>query len=288
MLTQDILRKVRQIEIKTKGLSQHLFSGAYHSHFKGRGMSFSEVREYMMGDDIRHIDWNVTARTGQTQVKVFEEERELTLMLLIDISKSMYFGTREKEKFLWAAEIAAVLAFSATQNHDKVGLILFSDVIHLYIPPKKGKQHILRMIRELLVQRSDSGTTNYHLPLQYLNRVQNKRCISFLISDFQSDVPETTLKIVARRHDLIGLQLRDPLEKEIPRLGLLQFKDLESGLEMIIDSDDPTWQKKYKQAQQSQQTKVKQTLLRAKAEFLELEPNDSYIKTLLNFFKKRN
>ncbi|MBK9109800.1 MAG: DUF58 domain-containing protein [Saprospiraceae bacterium] len=288
MLTQDILRKVRQIEIKTKGLSQHLFSGAYHSHFKGRGMSFSEVREYAMGDDIRHIDWNVTARTGQTQVKVFEEERELTLMLLIDISKSMYFGTKEKEKFLWAAEIAAVLAFSATQNHDKVGLILFSDVIHLYIPPKKGKQHILRMIRELLVQRSDSGTTNYHLPLQYLNRVQNKRCISFLISDFQSDVPETTLKIVARRHDLIGLQLRDPLEKEIPKVGLLQFKDLESGLEMIIDTDDPNWHQKYKQSQQLHQTKIKQALLRAKAEFLELEPDDTYIKTLLNFFKKRN
>jgi len=161
METQDILKKVRQIEIKSKGLSHHLFSGAYHSTFKGRGMSFSEVREYQFGDDIRHIDWNVTARSGQTQIKVFEEERELTLMLLVDISRSTNFGSLDQTKMQWMTEISAVLAFSATQNHDKVGMILFSDKVHLYVPPKKGRQHILRMIRELLVLRSDSGKTRF-------------------------------------------------------------------------------------------------------------------------------
>ncbi|MBK8956720.1 MAG: DUF58 domain-containing protein [Saprospiraceae bacterium] len=288
MLTQDILKKVRQLEIKTKGLSQHLFSGAYHSHFKGRGMSFSEVREYSPGDDIRHIDWNVTARTGQTQVKVFEEERELTLMLLIDISKSMQFGSKDKEKYLWAAEIAAVLAFAASQNQDKVGLILFSDRIHLYIPPKKGRRHILRIIRELLVQRSESGATNYHFPLQYLNRVQNKRCISFLMTDFQNDLPENTIKIVSRRHDLIGLLLRDPLEKAMPASGLFQFRDLETDEEVLLDTTDLKWQKKYREQQNAHLSRIRQILLKSKASYLELQPDETYIKTLLNFFKKRS
>ncbi len=288
METQDILKKVRQIEIKTKGLSHHLFSGAYHSTFKGRGMSFSEVREYQFGDDIRHIDWNVTARSGQTQVKVFEEERELTLMLLVDVSRSTYFGSLDQNKMQWMIEIAAVLAFSATQNHDKVGMILFSDKIHLYVPPKKGRQHILRMIRELLVNRSDAGRTRFDLPLQYLNSVQTKRTICFLLSDFHDPVPESTLKIVSRRHDVIGLQILDPLEKEMKSVGLIQLKDSENGNELLIDSSDPQWMKSYSDSQFKHFIQLKQFFSRANADFLQLDLDDSYIKVLLNFFKKRH
>ena len=184
MNTQEVLKKVRKLEIKTKGLSKHLFSGAYHSVFKGRGMSFSEVREYAIGDDVRHIDWNVTARSGLAHVKVYEEERELTLVLAVDVSSSMRFGSVIQRKMDWVAEIAAVLSFSATQNHDKVGLVLFSDKVELYIPPKKGKQHILRIIRELLVDRPECMTTNYKIPLEYINSIISKRSICFIISDF--------------------------------------------------------------------------------------------------------
>ena len=288
METQDILKKVRQIEIKTKGLSHHLFSGAYHSTFKGRGMSFSEVREYQFGDDIRHIDWNVTARSGQTQVKVFEEERELTLMLLVDISRSTLFGSLDQNKMKWMIEIAAVLAFSATQNHDKVGMILFSDKIHLYIPPKKGRQHILRMIRELLVARSDVGRTRFDLPLQYLNSVQTKKTICFLLSDFYDPVPDSTLKIVSRRHDVIGLQILDPLEKSMNSVGLIQLKDAESGSELLIDSSDKQWMQNYSDAQVKHYTQLRQLFSRANADLLQLDLDDSYLKVLLNFFKKRH
>jgi uncharacterized protein (DUF58 family) len=288
MDTQDILKKVRQIEIKTKGLSHHLFSGAYHSTFKGRGMSFSEVREYQFGDDIRHIDWNVTARSGQTQVKVFEEERELTLMLVVDISRSVYFGSQSQNKMQWMIEMAAVLAFSATQNHDKVGMILFSDKIHLYIPPKKGRQHILRMIREMLVRRSDAYQTRFDLPLQYLSRVQTKKTICFLLSDFHDPVPEAILKIVSRRHDVIGLRILDPLEKTMPQVGLIQLKDSESNKEMLIDTSDRQWMNYYKEQQAKQLNQLKQLFSRANADLLQLDLDDSYLRVLLNFFKKRH
>ncbi len=288
MQTQEILKKVRQIEIKTKGLSRHLFSGAYHSHFKGRGMSFSEVREYQQGDDIRYIDWNVTARSGQTQVKVFEEERELTLFLMVDISKSMYFGSQHRDKFSWLTEIAAVLAFSATQNNDKVGMILFSDVIHLYIPPKKGRQHILRMIRELLVFRPDSMKTRFDLPLQYLNRVQSKRTIAFLLSDFYDPIPEAILKIVSRRHDLIGIQLREPLELQMPPLGLMCFRDLETGKEILVDSSATGWIETWQKQNEAHTLKTRQCFHRAHADYIELPLDDSYVKTLLHFFKRRS
>jgi uncharacterized protein (DUF58 family) len=288
MDTQDILKKVRQIEIKTKGLSHHLFSGAYHSSFKGRGMSFSEVREYQIGDDVRHIDWNVTARTGQAQVKVFEEERELTLMLLVDISRSLLFGSMEQNKMQWMIEIAAVLAFSATQNHDKVGMILFSDKIHLYIPPKKGRQHILRMIRELLVTHADTGKTRFDLPLQYLDGVQSKKTICFLLSDFHEQVPEPTLKIVSRRHDVIGIQVLDPLEKEMKHAGFIQFKDAESQQEILVDTSDSKWMEQYAASQLNETVQLRQLFSRANADFLQLDLDDSYIKVLLNFFKKRH
>ncbi len=288
MDTQEILKKVRQIEIKTKGLSHHLFSGAYHSTFKGRGMSFSEVREYQIGDDIRHIDWNVTARTGQAQVKVFEEERELTLMLLVDISRSLMFGSTEQNKMAWMIEIAAVLAFSASQNQDKVGMILFSNKIHLYIPPKKGRQHILRMIRELLVTHSNTGKTRFDLPLQYLDSVQRKKTICFVLSDFHEPVPESALKIVSRRHDVIGIQILDKLEKMMNPAGLIQFKDAESNQEILVDTRDAHWMSQYAESQKNETIQLRQLFSRANADFLQLDLDDSYIKVLLNFFKKRH
>ena len=287
MDTQDILKKVRKLEIKTKGLSKHLFSGAYHSVFKGRGMSFSEVREYALGDDVRHIDWNVTARSGQTHIKVYEEERELTLMLAIDISSSMRFGSIIQRKMDWITEIAAVLSFSATQNHDKVGLLLFSDKIDLFIPPKKGKQHILRIIRELLVDRQVGKTTNFQAPLSYLNSVITKRSICFVISDFYDPLPETTLKILCKKHDVIGIQILDPLEKEMKDCGLLSVVDLENGHEAIIDTSDINYRTKLKDSTLNKMASSKQSFLKSNAEFLNIDDLPNYIKSLLRFFKMR-
>ncbi|HUN17739.1 MAG TPA: DUF58 domain-containing protein [Saprospiraceae bacterium] len=287
MDTQDILKKVRKLEIKTKGLSKHLFSGAYHSVFKGRGMSFSEVREYALGDDVRHIDWNVTARSGQTHIKVYEEERELTLMLAIDISSSMRFGSIIQRKMDWITEIAAVLSFSATQNHDKVGLLLFSDKIDLFIPPKKGKQHILRIIRELLVDRQVGKTTNFQAPLSYLNSVITKRSICFVISDFYDPLPETTLKILCKKHDVIGIQILDPLEKEMKDCGLLSVVDLENGQEAIIDTSDINYRSKLKDSTLNKMASSKQSFLKSNAEFLNIDDLPNYIKSLLRFFKMR-
>ncbi len=287
MDTQEILKKVRKLEIKTKGLSKHLFSGAYHSVFKGRGMSFSEVREYALGDDVRHIDWNVTARSGQTHIKVYEEERELTLMLAIDISSSMRFGSIIQRKMDWITEIAAVLSFSATQNHDKVGLLLFSDKIDLFIPPKKGKQHILRIIRELLVDRQVGKTTNFQAPLSYLNSVITKRSICFVISDFYDPLPETTLKILCKKHDVIGIQILDPLEKEMKDCGLLSVVDLENGHEAIIDTSDINYRTKLKDSTLNKMASSKQSFLKSNAEFLNIDDLPNYIKSLLRFFKMR-
>jgi uncharacterized protein (DUF58 family) len=288
MEVQELLKKVRQIEIKTKGLSRQIFSGAYHSVFKGRGMSFSEVREYVPGDDVRHIDWNVTARAGQTFVKVYEEERELTLMLMIDVSKSTYFGSTEQSKAAWITEIAAVLAFSATQNQDKVGLILFSDQVHLYIPPKKGRQHILRIIREIVVPRDQKTASNLDVPLQYLNGVLHKRCICFLLSDFQLSIPETTLRIVAKKHDVIGIQILDPLEIELKEVGLIHLVDAESGARISVDTSDREWLRSHEQTQREHQLKTKSSFVRSKADFLAIDIRHSYISTLLQFFKRRS
>ncbi|MBK7227253.1 MAG: DUF58 domain-containing protein [Saprospiraceae bacterium] len=287
MNTQEVLKKVRKLEIKTKGLSKHLFSGAYHSVFKGRGMSFSEVREYAIGDDVRHIDWNVTARSGLAHVKVYEEERELTLVLAVDVSSSMRFGSVIQRKMDWVAEIAAVLSFSATQNHDKVGLVLFSDKVELYIPPKKGKQHILRIIRELLVDRPECMTTNYKIPLEYINSIISKRSICFIISDFFEPIPDTSLKILCKRHDVIGIQIQDPIEKKIAAIGILSVKDLESNKEFLIDTN----QNEYSNSLEKQSTKmIEATRLqfsRANAEFLVIDDLSNYIKSLLRFFKMR-
>ena len=288
MEVQELLKKVRQIEIKTKGLSRQIFSGAYHSVFKGKGLSFSEVREYVPGDDVRHIDWNVTARAGQTFVKVYEEERELTLMLMIDVSKSTYFGSTEQSKAAWITEIAAVLAFSATQNQDKVGLILFSDQVHLYIPPKKGRQHILRIIREIVVPRDQQTASNLDVPLQYLNGVLHKRCICFLLSDFQLSIPETTLRIVAKKHDVIGIQILDPLEIQLKKVGLIHLIDSESGARISFDTSDIEWLRSHEQTQREHQLKTKSSFVRSKADFLAIDIRYSYISTLLQFFKRRS
>lgn len=287
MEAQEILKKVRQIEIRTKGISRHLFSGAYHSVFKGRGMSFSEVREYSAGDDIRYIDWNVTARSGQPFVKVFEEERELTLMLLIDISKSTHFGSLAQDKQYWMTEIAAVLAFSASQNHDKVGLILFSDRVHLYIPPKKGKQHILRMIREMLVFRPEAQRTLLEVPLQYMSRVQTKRCICFVLSDFHCEIPQATIRIIGKRHEIIGLQVLDPLEQELKPAGLILFKDAENDQEILLDTSDERLRIQLSETQAQKNFRVRQEFIKSKADVLSLSMNESYIKTLLTYFKNR-
>ncbi len=287
MNEQTLLSKVRRIEIKTKGLSKHLFSGAYHSVFKGRGMSFSEVREYSYGDDVRHIDWNVTARSDQAYLKIFEEERELSLMLVIDISRSTYFGSIDQSKAERIAELASILAFSASQNQDKVGLLLFSNKVHLYIPPKKGRQHILRIIREILIDRADIGETNLQLALEYLRGTLKKRSICFVLSDFLCNLPDQHIKHIARRHDLIGMQILDPLEEFIPNVGLIPIKDSETNSFHIIDTSDKETISYISESTKKNISNTRTRFLRANAEYIYLDEKSSYIKVLLNFFKSR-
>ena len=237
METKDLLKKVRKIEIKTRRLSDHIFSGEYHTSFKGRGMTFSEVRQYQFGDDIRAIDWNVTARYNEPYVKVFEEERELTMMLMVDISGSENFGTKNQLKSEIVTEIAATMAFSATQNNDKIGLILFSDDIELYIPPKKGKSHVLRIIRELIEFQPKSKKTDLSQALKFLSATQKKKAIVFLISDFMVDDDyEKTLKIAGKKHDVTGIRVYDQREEKMPNVGVIEVEDAESGKIITIDT----------------------------------------------------
>ncbi|HMW40134.1 MAG: DUF58 domain-containing protein [Saprospiraceae bacterium] len=287
MQEEKLLSKVRRIEIKTRGLSRHLFSGAYHSVFKGRGMSFSEVREYHLGDDIRHIDWNVTARSSQPYVKIFEEERELSIVLMIDISRSTWFGSTTQSKAEWIAEIASVLAFSASQNHDKVGLVLFSDRIHLYIPPRKGRQNILRLIREILVERQDAGETDLQQGLEFVRGALKKRSVCFVLSDFHVPLPEGMLRQMALRHDLICMQILDPLEEQIPDAGLIPIRDAERNVYRLFDSTDPDLRHAHSERVKKNNQLLKSVMLRAGAEFIALDVRNSYIKVLLNFFKSR-
>lgn len=288
METNELLKKVRKIEIKTKGISKELFSGEYHSAFKGRGMSFSEVRDYQYGDDVRNIEWNVTARTGHPYIKVFEEERELTVMLLVDISPSSSFGTQLYLRRDLITEISAVLAFSAINNNDKVGLILFADDVKLYIPPKKGKKHILRIIRELIDGQADAGTTNVSIALEYFNNVVKKKSICFLLSDFFAPEFDQPLQIAARRHDIIGMHLYDPFEKSLPKAGLLRITDAESGLEQIIDTSDKDTRQRYEAAFQEKEQKLFSLFNRSGADLISLESRESYILALHRFFKKRS
>ena len=288
METSELLKKVRKIEIKTKGLSRHIFSGEYHSAFKGRGMSFSEVRDYQYGDDVRNIDWNVTARTGDPHVKVFEEERELTVMLLIDVSRSAYFGTVNQMKNEVLTEICAVLAFSAINNNDKVGVLFFSDKIEKFIPPKKGKQHILRIIRELINFEPLSKGTNIAKAMEYLNNVLKKRSICFMLSDFLTKGYEKPLRIAARRHDLIGLQMTDPREEELPNVGLIRAIDAETGKESWIDTSLSRIRNRYKEWYHGNVRYFKTTFLKHGADVITIRTNESYVNALLKFFKKRS
>ncbi|MCB0657653.1 MAG: DUF58 domain-containing protein [Saprospiraceae bacterium] len=287
MDTGELLRKVHRIEIKTKGLSKHIFSGEYHSAFKGRGMSFSEVRNYQFGDDIRSIDWNVTARTGEPHVKIFEEERELTVMLLVDVSKSAYFGTQEQFKNEIITEICAVLAFSAIQNNDKVGMILFSDHIELYIPPKKGKSHILRIIRELLYFEPRQVGTDLKVALEFLNNVLKKKSIAFLISDFLTENYLQPVRVVAKRHDLIGMCIYDPREETLPSVGMLRVADPETGEIRLLDTSNAHIREAYEDRFRQYRTDAKRIFTRSGADMMQLRTDESYVRTLMRFFKKR-
>ncbi|NJY61329.1 DUF58 domain-containing protein [Salinimicrobium sp. CDJ15-81-2] len=287
MDTKELLKKVRKIEIKTRRLSDHIFGGEYHSTFKGRGMTFSEVRQYQFGDDVRNIDWNVTARYSEPFVKVFEEERELTMMLLVDVSGSGLFGTRNSFKQDIITEIAATLAFSATQNNDKIGLILFSDVIELYIPPKKGRSHVLRIIRELLEFEPKSRNTNLENALSYLSRVMKKKAIVFVLSDFIAEDYQRTLKITSGRHDVTGIRVYDEKEEIIPNLGMVAMQDEESGKRIMVDTSSRAVRNNYAKYYHDRVDYFTESFRKSGAGSLSTRVDESYVKKLLGYFKTR-
>ena len=285
METKEILKKVRKIEIKTKRLSNDIFGGEYHSSFKGRGMTFSEVRQYQFGDDVRAIDWNVTARYNEPYVKVFEEERELTMLLMVDVSGSESFGTSTQFKKDTVTEIAATLAFSATQNNDKVGLVLFSDDIELFIPPKKGKSHVLRIIRELIEFKPKSKKTNIAAALKFLSSVMKKRAIVFVLSDFIDDNYEKTLKIAAKKHDLTGIRIYDKHDEEIPNLGMVPMLDAETGAVQLVNTSSKLTRKNYKANALRLAEYYTNTFKRGGAGTINTRVDESYVKKLLGYFK---
>ena len=283
----DLLKKVRRIEIKTRGLTRHIFAGEYHSAFKGRGIAFSEVREYQYGDDIRSIDWNVTARFNHPWVKVYEEERELTVMLLIDVSGSGNFGSAHSFKRDIMTEVAAVLSFSAIYNNDKIGVIFFTDIVEKFIPPQKGRKHILRIIRELLDFKPGSNRTNLGEPLRYLTNAIKKRCTAFIISDFIAPEFEEALKIAANKHDVVALKVSDPLEKALPDVGLLKVVDSESNSEKWIDTSSKQIRKNYAEWWNTHIVNIGNTFKRCGVDFTELNTGDDYVKPLIKLFESR-
>jgi len=288
--TAEILKKVRKIEIKTKELSKHLFSGEYSSTFKGRGMSFSEVRNYQYGDDIRDIDWNVTARSGEPHVKVYEEERELTVVFLVDISRSSFFGTVDQYKSDINTEICATLAFSAltNTNNDKVGAILFTDKVEKYIPPKKGRNHILRIIRELIYYEPDEQGTNVGEAIKYLNSVVKKRSIAFVLSDFMDEGYDTVLKIASRKHDLIGVRVYDDLEARLPNVGLVKVEDAETGEQRMIDTSSAQVRERYAAYFDQRSEYFNTSFQKSGASILKINTKEDYAKSLMGFFKNRH
>lgn len=288
MDTKEILKKVRKIEIKTRRLSDHIFSGEYHTSFKGRGMTFSEVRQYQYGDDVRAIDWNVTARYNEPYVKVFEEERELTMMLMVDCSGSESFGTQNQLKSEVVTEIAATLAFSSTNNNDKVGLILFSDDIELFIPPKKGKSHVLRIIRELIEFQPKSKKTDIAQALKFLSSVMKKKAIVFMISDFMSKDYEHTLKIASKKHDVTGIRVFDKREESLPNLGLVNMLDAESGKTMLVDTSSKKLRQNYEINYNTNVNYFTSVFSKCGAGAVSSRVDESYVTKLLGYFKARN
>lgn len=286
--TTDIFAKVRRIEIKTRGLSDNIFAGQYHSAFKGRGMAFAEVREYQYGDDVRDIDWNVTARFHRPYVKVFEEERELTVMLLVDVSGSLNFGTRNETKAEMATEIAATLAFSAIQNNDKIGVIFFSDRIEKYIPPKKGRKHILYIIREMLGFKPVSEKTDIGVALEFLGRMQKRRCTAFVMSDFYSRKDfEKPLQLCCARHDLVGIQIYDPLMKKLPDVGIIRVHDAETGHEQYIDTSSRALRQAHERYWLSRAADLNQMFQRNSVDYVSVATDGNYVKTLQHLFAMR-
>ena len=289
METVDLLKKVRQIEIKTRGLSSNIFAGQYHSAFKGRGMAFAEVREYQFGDDIRDIDWNVTARFNRPYVKVFEEERELTVMLLVDVSGSLEFGTVKQMKKDMVTEIAATLAFSAIQNNDKIGVVFFSDRIEKFIPPKKGRKHILYIIRELIEFQPQSRSTNLKVGLEYLTRVMKRRCTAFMLSDFidRNDF-SNALTIANRKHDLVAMQVYDRRAEELPPVGLMKVRDAETGHEQWIDTSSKAVRRAHHTWWVNQQQRLNECFAKSSVDSVSVRTDQDYVKALMALFAKRN
>ncbi|MEO6169018.1 MAG: DUF58 domain-containing protein [Chitinophagales bacterium] len=287
METAELLKKVRKVEIKTKGLCSQLFSGEYHSAFKGRGISFSEVREYEVGDEIRSIDWNVTARMNHPYVKVFEEEREIVVMLLVDVSESSMFGTLKQFKRDLITEVSAVLAYSAIRNNDKVGMILFSDRIEQYIPPKKGSSHILRIIRELLDIQPVSKGTDLAAAFQFLNNVIKKQSVLFVLSDFMSQNFEPMLRITARKHDIVGIHVYDKRETALPDMGLINVQDTETGKVMCVDTSSAALRKFYSEKYKEQVEKVEAAFQRSGVDSVSINTRDNYIRSLMTLFERR-
>jgi uncharacterized protein (DUF58 family) len=283
----ELLKRVRKIEIKTRGLSKNIFAGEYHSAFKGRGMAFSEVREYQYGDDIRSIDWNVTARFNHPYIKIFEEERELTVILLIDVSGSRNFGTRTQLKKNMITEISAVLSFSAIHNNDKIGVILFSDHVEKFIPPKKGRQHILRIIRELIDYQPRSRGTDISEGLRYFTNAIKKRSTAFLISDFMDDNYEEALRIANKRHDLIALNIYDLRETNLPRAGLVRLKDAETGRSIWVDTGSRRTRELYASHRRQEQEKFRDIMLRTGIDTASIRTDEDYVRPLMNLFKRR-
>lgn len=287
METSELLKKVRSIEIKTKGLSRNILAGEYHSAFKGRGMAFSEVREYQPGDEIRTIDWKVTARFNHPYIKVFEEERELTLMLIIDISGSESYGSHAKLKREVITEISAVLAFSAIQNNDKIGIILFTDQIEKFIPPKKGRSHVLRIIRELLDFKPQNSGTNISQALKYFTNIIKKRSTAFLISDFVDHNFNDVLKSTRNKHDLIGINISDPIETQFPKVGMIQVQDAETGKIQIVDTSSKKFQNEFTQSRIQQRKDLKVMFSKAGIDYTSINTNESYVTPLVKLFKSR-
>ncbi|HET9947992.1 MAG TPA: DUF58 domain-containing protein [Longimicrobiales bacterium] len=287
MIPREVLEQVRRIEISTRGLVDEVFSGEYHSVFKGRGMSFAEVREYQYGDDVRSIDWNVTARSGSPFVKVFEEERELTVVLLVDVSASGDFGTRERLKAELAVELCALLAFSAIKNDDKVGLVVFSDRIEKFVPPRKGRRHALRVIRELLYHERSGRGTDLKAALEYLVRVQRKRSVAFLVSDFRNRGWERALAVAARKHDLVAVRIGDAREEELPPVGLVELEDPETGRRVLVNSSSAAFREAFRRLNEERRAELDRALRRSKVDVIDLRTGEPYVKPLMRFFEAR-